>query len=155
MSSFRVVAISPALAATVRETMRSPQYGHPAHSELATGYGPCRECLRTFAVGADQRILFTYDPFAGVESLPLPGPVFIHADACSGYDERAGFPADLRAHAVTLNAYARGRRVVAQEYVADGNVEPVIERLFAQPDVAYLHVRDTKAGCFDFQIERA
>jgi hypothetical protein len=61
----------------------------------------------------------------------------------------------MRSHALTLNAYRRGRQVVAQEYVADGCVEPVIERLLACPDVDYIHVRDTEAGCFDFRIERA
>jgi hypothetical protein len=45
--------------------------------------------------------------------------------------------------------------VVAQEYVADRCVEPVLERLLARTDVDYIHVRDTEAGCFDFRIERA
>jgi hypothetical protein len=33
-------------------------------------------------------------------------------------------------------------------------MEPVIQELLARPDVDYLHVRDTRAGCFDFSIER-
>jgi hypothetical protein len=60
-------------------------------------------------VGADRRILFTYDPFAGTEPFPLPGPVFIHESACEGYPEGAGLPEDLRSHALTLTAYRRGR----------------------------------------------
>ena len=43
---------------------------------------------------------------------------------------------------------------MAQEYVLDGTVEPVISRLFATPGVDYIHVRDTQAGCFDFGVER-
>lgn len=155
MPSYRIIAIPDAIAQAVRTTRLSPQYGHPAHSEVASGYGPCRQCLRTFTVGEERRILFTYDPFAGTEPLPLPGPVFIHESACERYPECAGFPEDMRSHALTLNAYRRGRRLVAQEYVADGCVEPVIERLLASPDVDYIHVRDTEAGCFDFRIERA
>jgi hypothetical protein len=30
----------------------------------------------------------------------------------------------------------------------------VLERLLARPDVDYIHVRDTEAGCFDCRIER-
>jgi Protein of unknown function (DUF1203) len=30
----------------------------------------------------------------------------------------------------------------------------VIARLFAKPEVDYIHVRDTQAGCFDFAVER-
>ena len=48
---FRIAGIPSDLAAEVRQTLRSPQYGHPAHRETATGYGPCRLCLRTFEVG--------------------------------------------------------------------------------------------------------
>jgi hypothetical protein len=106
-------------------------------------------------VGQERRILFTYDAFAGTESLPLPGPVFIHEAPCERYAEGSSFPDDLRPHALTFNAYERGRRLRAQEYITDGRVEPVIERLFARSDVDYIHVRDTDAGCFDFTIERA
>jgi hypothetical protein len=43
---------------------------------------------------------------------------------------------------------------MAQEYVADGNFEPIIEKLFASPEVDYLQVNSTTAGCFTFRIER-
>lgn len=143
------------MAEVVRSTGRSPQYGHPAHVEVASGYGPCRHCLRVFAIGEERRILFTYDPFEETERLPLPGPVFVHESACARYPEDGGFPEDLRSHRLTFNAYAKGRRLRAQEYVTDGRVEAVLGRLLARPDVAYIHVRDTDAGCFDFQVERA
>jgi hypothetical protein len=154
MPPFRVVAIPNEIAETVRATRKAPGYGHPAHAEVATGHGPCRLCLRDFAIGWDRRLLFTYDCFHGKEDLPLPGPVFIHESPCERYREDAGFPADSRQHALTLNAYGAGRRVVAQEYVRDGLVEPVITHLFTSREVDYIHVRDTTAGCFDFAIER-
>jgi Protein of unknown function (DUF1203) len=152
--AFRTVAIPTAVADAVRSTGRSPGYGHPAHADLATGYGPCRHCLRTFRIGEERRILFTLDAFAGVEALPLPGPVFIHQESCERFPEDGGFPDELRAHPLTLNAYARGRRLLAQDYVGDGEVEAAIERLLELPQVDYLHVRDTGAGCYDLRVER-
>jgi hypothetical protein len=154
MQPYRVVAISDRIANAVRKTLRSPGYGHPAHTEVATGYGPCRQCLKTFAVGSERRILFTYDSFYGRENLPLPGPVFIHEHDCERYPEDGGFPADMLTHRLTLNAYARGRRLVSQRYVSSGIVEPELQRLFEDRDVAFIHVRDTDAGCYDFCIER-
>ena len=151
---FRVAAIPTKLADLVRSTMRSPGYGHPAHTELATGYGPCRHCLRDFQVGKERRILFTYDPFHGIESLPLPGPIFIHEEVCEQFRDDIGFPEDLRNHRLTVVAYGDGRRLVAEEYVENGEVEPLIARLLEQDEVKYLHVRDTEAGCYDFRIER-
>jgi hypothetical protein len=149
-----VVAIGDRIADAVRNTLLSPGYGHPAHTEVAAGYGPCRQCLRTFSVGKDRRILFTYDSFRGKEELPLPGPVFIHENQCERYPEDGGFPPDMLSHRLTLNAYARGRRLVGQSYVSNGLIEPELQRLLGQRDVAYIHVRDTDAGCYDFCIEK-
>jgi len=154
MQSYRVVAVGDRVADAVRKTLRSPGYGHPAHAELATGYGPCRQCLRTFAVGKERRILFTYDAFYGKEDLPLPGPVFIHEHDCERYPEAGGFPIDMTSHRLTLNAYARGRRLVSQKYVSNGEIEPQLQQLLQNRDVAYIHVRNTDAGCYAFGIER-
>ena len=151
----RVIAIPTKTAELVRSTMKSPGYGHPAHTEIASGYGPCRHCLRDFRVGEEKRILFTYDAFYSVEKLPLPGPIFIHAEPCSRYDENAGFPEDMRSHRLTINAYGRNRTLLAERFIEDENVEPVIDYFLDRSDVKYLHVRDTQAGCYDFRIERA
>lgn len=153
--SFRVAAIPTKVAELVRTTRSSPGYGHPAHEEVATGYGPCRHCLRDFQVGKDRRILFTYDPFHGIEPLPLPGPIFIHAESCERFPDAGGFPQDLRSHRLTFAAYGDSRRLVSEEYVANGEVEPAISRLLERNEVNYVHVRDTEAGCYDFRIERA
>lgn len=153
-AAFRVVALPTKVAELVRTTRRSPGYGHPAHEEVATGYGPCRHCLRDFQVGKDCRILFTYDPFHGIEPLPLPGPIFIHAGDCERFPDDGGFPNDLRSHRLTFAAYGDGRRLISEEYVANGEIEPTIEQLLERHDVRYVHVRDTEAGCYDFRIER-
>jgi hypothetical protein len=154
MQSYRVVAVEDGIANAVRRTLRSPGYGHPAHTEIATGYGPCRQCLRVFSVGTDRRILFTYDAFHGKEALPLPGPVVIHERECERYPENAGFPVDMLSHRLTFNAYSGGRRLVSQSYVSDGIVDPQVQQLLEDRAVDYIHVRDTDAGCFDFRIER-
>ena len=156
MPGYRVVALDPETARKVRESRRSPGYGHPVHSEIATGYGPCRLCLRDFEIGVDRRLLFTCDPFFGLEDYPLPGPVFIHEAECDRHPEDQGFPVDLLAHRLTLNAYGRGRRLRAEERVeAAGAIESAVGRLLSRPDVDYLLVRDTDAGCYDFRIEHA
>lgn len=155
MASYRVVAVSEALAEKVRRSRRSPGYGHPVHAELATGCGPCHLCLRDFAVGAERRLLFTLDPFHGVEEFALPGPVFIHEDECERYPEHGGFPGDLLGHDLMLVAYARGRRQLGEERVTGAAVEEAIVRLLGRSDVDYLHVRDTAAGCYDCRVERA
>jgi len=155
MLPIRIVAIPTDVAKAVRATLRAPVYGFPAHAEVATDAAPCRHCLRAFIAGKDRRILFTYDRFAGVESLPQPGPIYVHAETCERYAEQNGFPEELRGSPRTVEAYGRGRRLLAQEHVSNGIFEPVIEKLFASPEVDYLQVNSTRAGCFTFRIERA
>jgi hypothetical protein len=56
---------------------------------------------------------------------------------------------------VTLAAYDRGPILRAEERVDGAAIPDAVSRLLARSDVAYLHVRDTDAGCYDFRIERA
>jgi len=155
MFPIRIVAIPTEVSEEVRKTMRAPFHGFPAHAELAADNAPCRHCLRTIVSGKDRRILFTYDRFAGVEALPQPGPVYIHEGPCPRYESDSGFPEELRGSPRTLEAYGRGRRLLGQEYVADGKFEPAVEKLFGHDEVDYIQVHSTIAGCFTFRIERA
>jgi hypothetical protein len=153
MKAIRVVAIPTKVAESVRKSMKDPQFGFPAYTDVSKGDAPCRHCLHMISAGMRQT-LFTYDAFDGLEKLPLPGPVYVHAEACERYPEDGGFPEVLRQSPRTLNAYGRGRRLVAQEYVQGANVDSTIERLFERADVVYIHVRSTTAGCYTFRVER-
>jgi hypothetical protein len=153
MPVLRFCGIPEAVASEVRRTLTSPQYGHPAHREAASGYGPCRLCLRTFAVGAEDRILFTYQPFREPGSLPAPGPVFVHAEECSRYDD-SGFPPDFRAIPLVFEGYRLGGHLVTQERVGGRAPEEALAAVFADDRVDYVHVRNGEAGCFMARVER-
>jgi hypothetical protein len=151
---FRTVPIPAAIAEAARRDGRSPQYGHPAHVERATAYGPCRLCLNTFHVGEEDRLLFTYNPFDGLDPYPSPGPIFVHADGCVAHAPDERFPNALRALPLTLEGYGPDRWIVVREHVTDGDVEGSAARLFAHAEVSYIHVRNTEAGCYIARLER-
>lgn len=155
MSQLRVVALPEAVAHEVRTTRRAPRYGHPVSEEVARSYGPCRLCLRFFRKGEEQRLLFTHDPFAEVDARSLPGPVFIHAEPCERYREDAGFPQHLLEHPLTLSAYGPERKLLAEELVTQGPIEPRLEALLRLSGARYVLVSDTSAGCFDVRVEPA
>jgi len=144
MLGFKVLPVSPELCEQVRSSLKAPQYGHPAHAEPAAGYGPCRSCLRQFHVGCDRRLLFTYNPFAGIDPYPSPGPIFIHENACQPFDQVSTFPPELRSLPLTFEGYGLERWLVARERPTDSDIEAAIARLFANPDVDYIHVRNTR-----------
>ena len=154
MSEFRMIAIASELANKVRETKLSPGYGHPVTAKVATGHGPCRHCLRPFAVGRDVRMLFTLNPFEGAAPIPQPGPVFIHEDPCERYEETAGYPAELVQFAAVLDGYDAEQMVRRRETVTNGSQEATIQEMMCDPLIRYVMVRDATAGCFDLRVEK-
>ncbi len=154
MAGFRVLPIDSEIAEQVRSTLKSPQYGHPAHVETAAGYGPCRACLKQFRAGQEDRVLFTYNPFQNLDEYPSPGPVFIHAKPCHGYDDQRTFPEELRSIPLTLEAYGENRWIIARERPSADEIESSVERLLQTSGVRYIHIRNTEAGCFIARIER-
>jgi Protein of unknown function (DUF1203) len=150
MRRFRISGIPASLAQEVRSTLRSPQYGHPAHIETATGYGPCRECLRTFHEGQEERILFTYQPFP-TPALPAPGPVFIHRSECSRYDE-LGFPEELRSIPLALESYGAEGEMLERR-LCERPIEEELTQQLANGRVEYMHLRNAEAGCFIARVE--
>jgi hypothetical protein len=152
--TYTVTPIDADLAAYVREHGRDPVWGHATTTQVATGFGPCRACLRTFREGEDERTLFTHDSYAGISEYTQPGPVFIHARACASY-AGDGFPTELRDLSLTFEAIAPGPRVVGIERTAGGDLDVVIERLLAMPEVKHVNVRNTEAGCFVARVSPA
>lgn len=151
--SFKVMPISQEISDKVRETQESPQYGHPAHTDTAKGYGPCRSCLKTFIKGAEERILFTYNAFENLYEVPLPSPIFVHKEHCEPFTAD-GFPPELRGLPLIFEAYGENGEVMKRERVVESNIETSIENLFQSSFVEYIHIRNAEAGCFIARIER-
>jgi hypothetical protein len=154
MTSFQVVAIPTETADSVRRTEKAPQYGFPAHKEVAAGRAPCRHCLGLIRVNEEWLFLFTHDPFRELGVPPLPGPVYIHAKQCA---RRAGvdsIPEEYRGRALTFAAYGDGRKLLNEVRLTTGNEDAEAEKLFANPSVRYVHVRSTEAGCYLFRLDR-
>jgi len=151
---FRLLPIDPTLADAVRRDLRSPQYGHPATVELAKGYGPCRQCLRTFHTGEEDRILFTYNPVPHGAGLPQPGPIFIHKDPCAAF-EGSAVPAELRRLPLFLEGFGRGTWRVRREPLGSETIEADIAAMLRDPAIELVQIRNAEAGCFIARVERA
>lgn len=148
---YRVIALRQEIADEVRRDLRAPGYGHPSHVERAKGTGPCRLCLRPFRVNEEDRVLFTYNPFPAGSDLPAPGPVFVHKDPCARFDA-PGFPPGLRAIPVTVEGYDERGLAVARMRASDPDT--AVRDVLSRTAVAFVHLRNTEAGCFIARVER-
>ena len=153
MATFIVRPVAREITEQVRSTRRAPQYGHPVHEELARGTGPCRECLRPFTIGAENRLLFTYSPFDAA-ALPQPGPIFVHADACEPY-RGAGYPDGLRGMPIVAQSYHIDRTIAEPRALSTGDETALLAGLLDDPSVQFVHLRHAEAGCFIARVERA
>lgn len=81
--------------------------------------------------------------------------IFVREHAGTPFDAVDGVPEALRRRLLSLRAFdAAGLMVDAD--VTDGTVvEGLIERLLAQPEVAYVHAHFARRGCYAALIRRA
>jgi len=155
MSKLKIVPMAPEIVQRVRTTNKAPGYGFPAHREVAAGRAPCRHCLKLIRPDAEDLILFTYDAFQGQGVPPMPGPVYVHAEACESYSGNGEIPGEYRGQPLTFEAFGTERQRVGETRVAGSGEEEALHELFEREETEYVHVRSTSAGCYLFRVERA
>jgi len=109
---------------------------------LLASYAPLRRWAE--ATGAD--------PGAYLEI----GPVFIHSEPCDG-PEHDGWPDDYRGQPRVLRGYGTNGRIRDGVVIQEGDLEPerMVDALFADPAIAFIHARALVFGCFTFWIARS
>jgi len=55
---------------------------------------------------------------------------------------------------LTLEAFGQDKKLVAEVRASNSQEEKIAHELFANPEVNYIQVRSTEAGCFLFRLER-
>jgi hypothetical protein len=164
-TGFEVRAIP---ADVVRELLVADDAGHAALVMTDDeGGAPLRCCLRP--VRAGERIaLVSYAPLrrwareTGAEPGPYDeiGPVFIHAEPCTGPDG-TGYPDWLAGGRRVLRAYGADGRILSGRLI-DGDpdcsplpVESALGEMLADPRAAVVHGRALEFGCFTFEVRRS
>ena len=158
MNNFKIVPLSKTEVQHIRET-RKDDFGHEVIEQTATGLGPCRVSLKPFEKGVDKRLLLTHSPFEIDNAYNQPGPVFINADDVDEYQDVYHFPpeikADRKSFPLTLIGYNKQQMMALTRMVGDGDVDEMITEIFNDnPNIAYLHARNSQACCFICKIER-
>jgi hypothetical protein len=155
MSGFVIRGLDPAPFAPLFALDDAALAALDARRVVASGPGfPCRVSLED-AVPGETLIL------ANFEHLPVASPfrsrhaVYVREDAGAPAQYRDTVPEQFRTRMLSLRAFdAAGMMVDAD--LADGReAEGVIERMLAEPRVAYLHAHFAKPGCFAARIDRA
>jgi Protein of unknown function (DUF1203) len=149
-----VQAIDPARLDVVRATGMDG-HGNRLRPFAATGRGePLRCCLR-YAEPGEQITLISYAPFDHPSVWTEVGPVYIHAGRCDGYTPTGQLPEQLATGPCVLRTY-RAEDTMDYDHntvvTDEADLEPIVERLLSETDVATVHVRTMAPQCFLYAV---
>jgi hypothetical protein len=149
-----VQAIDPVRLDVVRST-GADGHGNRLRPFTAIGQAePLRCCLR-YAEAGEQITLISYAPFNHPSVWTEIGPVYIHAARCEGYAPSGWLPEQLATGPRVLRPY-RADDTMNDDHntvvAAEIDLEPLVEHLLAEPDVATVHVRTLAPQCFLYTV---
>lgn len=118
------------------------------------GGNPCRHCLKMIPEGAGILVL-AHRPFPAPQPYAEVGPIFLCADGCEAGGGEA-LPEMLASPDYIVRGYGADDRIVygTGGVVATASIPARAEALFADPRVAYAHVRSARNNCYQLRIER-
>jgi hypothetical protein len=150
-SSFRIVALPTAVAETARKAAAENRSDYRIVLADSPNAFPCRHCLQ-WAKPGERVILFPYDAVPAGRPYSERGPIFIHAESCPRYIDRT-YPPGFREGRV-FRAYNAADDLIDAHLPNGDEPEAVIEKLFENPDTAFVQARSVTHGCYTFRVER-
>lgn len=131
-------------------------HGNPPERTTSSGSGnPCRHCLQNLPEGAPMLVL-AHKPFDGTHPYAEVGPIFLCADPCTRHDGSGTPPVLTTAPDYLVKGYSSDDRII----YGTGAVTPTpemaacIDAIFADPAVAYIHVRSARNNCYQARVDR-
>lgn len=83
------------------------------------------------------------------------GPIFVRESARASASVRNMIPEQQRCRLLSVRAYDTGGWMLDADVVDGSELEALIERFFANPDIRYLHAHNARRGCYACRIDRA
>ena len=80
--------------------------------------------------------------------------IFVREGAEHALDVVDQIPEVIRVRTISLRAFSDAGEMLDADLVPGGEIEPLIETMFGNRDVAYLHAHYAKRGCFAARIDR-
>ena len=81
--------------------------------------------------------------------------IFVREGAEKPFDRVDEVPESMRIRLLSLRAFDAKGMMLDADVIEGREIETVIARMFADPNVAYIHVHNAKRGCYAARIDRA
>lgn len=114
---------------------------------------PCRITLDDAEIGEDV-ILLSYEHQSAKTPYRQKGPIFVR-ETCARFEGRDVIPPALAIRPLSLRGYDAYGAMIEADLIDGAEAAGLIERIFANGDVAYIHAHYARRGCFAARIDRA
>ena len=81
--------------------------------------------------------------------------IYIREGATNTYDQTDTIPDVMRIRLLSLRGYSSEGMMLDADVVEGRDMDSVVERLLANPAIAYIHAHNAKRGCYSGRIDRA
>ena len=81
--------------------------------------------------------------------------IFVREGAARALDLLDAIPDAIRLHPISLRAFDASGEMLDADLAEGCDLEPLIARFLAKPEIDYLHAHYAKRGCYAARIERA
>jgi hypothetical protein len=115
---------------------------------------PCRITLED-ALPGEEVLLLSYAHQAAATPFASSGPIFIRRHATTTRVLIGEVPDQQRRRLLSVRAYDHHHGMVDADVAEGTELESLISRFLANPNVSYLHVHNARRGCYACRIDRA
>jgi len=115
---------------------------------------PDRIGLRDLEPG-ERALLVNYVHLDAATPYRASHAIYVCENATDTYDRTDEVPEVMRRRPLSLRAFDADHMMIDADLTEGNGIEACIARLFANPDVRYVHAHHAKRGCYAARIDRA
>lgn len=127
---------------------------HVVHADDQEPGYPCRVSLGHAAPG-DRLLLLNHEHQPAASPYRSAHAIYVAQGSQAPFDKPDSVPEAVRVRHLSVRAFDANDMIVDADLVQGERVEKLIERLFDNDAVQYLHVHFAKRGCFAARVHRA
>jgi hypothetical protein len=114
---------------------------------------PCRVSLQDAEPG-ERVLLLNYAHQPASTPYRSNHAIFVRESAVEAAPEVGEIPQVIRLRLISVRAFDAADMMVDADVVQGAELAPVIERMFGDGRVAYLHLHNAKPGCYAARVDR-
>jgi hypothetical protein len=114
---------------------------------------PCRVTLQDAAPG-ETVLLLNYEHHSGPSAYRSTGPIFVRESASTTTSVVDQIPEAIARRLMSVRAYGSNGDMIDAEVCEGASLPVQFIRMFANPDVAFLHLHHARRGCYAARVDR-